>query len=503
MTLMGLDIGTTGCKAQVIDEEGRRLGFAIREYGIDTDPCGKAEQDAEAVWKAALEVMSRAAAEAGASAVGALSLSVQGDAVIPVDSVGRAIHPAILGMDYRSAHQAERCAEMLGDRHLFDLTGMRPHPVNSLTKILLLRDIAPGIYDSALRITTYADFILGKLGAPGVIDLTMATRTMAWDLDKGNWSEKILGALNVDPGLFSKAVQSGSAVGTLAPNVAEATGMPTEVVLAAGGHDQPCAALGSGVVGPGRGVASTGTAEVFSCAFPEASNRESLYHGYYPETAYTLPGLKFTFSLNHVGGILLKWYRDEFCDTEMREAAKTGVSAYKLLDEGMPINPTKLFFLPHLNGSGTPWCDINSRGALVGLTMDSSRHDVAKSILESLTYELALNLETMEAAGLKIDEIVAAGGGASSDPWLQLKADILNRPVKVPKNTEAGSLGAAILAGSAAGIWDPAEAAVRIARSDRTIDPDPVRVKIYRNRLDIYRSLYPALKEVHKRLAHE
>ncbi len=169
----------------------------------------------------------------------------------------------------------------------------------------------------------------------------------------------------------------------------------------------------------------------------------------------------------------------------------------------MPADPTKLFFLPHLNGSGTPWCDMDSRGALIGLTMNTNRHDVAKSILESLTYELAMNLETMEGAGLEVNEIIAAGGGASSLPWLHLKADILNRPVIVPKNHEAGSLGAAILAGAAAGIWDPAEAAAGIARSEKTIEPQSGRVKIYRSRLETYRLIYPALKEVNRRIAYE
>jgi len=503
MTLMGLDIGTTGCKAQVIDEEGRRLGYAFREYGVDTDPRGKAEQDAEAVWQAAVEVMRTAAAEAGASSIGALSLSVQGDAVIPVDKAGKALHPAILGMDYRSTVQSEQCSRILGERKLFDITGMRPHPMNSLTKILLLRDIAPEVYRRSEKITTYADFILGKLGAPGITDLTMASRTMAWDLDKAEWSDDILGALDVNPELFSRAVPSGTAVGTLAPEVAAATGMSAKVILAAGGHDQPCAALGSGVTGPGRGVVSTGTAEVFSCAFSEGAGRSELYEGYYPEYIYTLPDYHFTFSLNHIGGILLKWYRDNFCDAEVREAAEKGLSAYRLLDEGMPANPTNLYFLPHLNGSGTPWCDMDSRGALLGLTMNSSRHDVAKAILESLTYELALNLETMESAGLGIDEIIAVGGGASSAPWLRLKADILNRPIMVPENPEAGSLGAAILAGNAAGRWKASEAAPEIARVKNTIEPDGEQSRIYRNRLDTYRLIYPALEEVNKRIAHE
>ena len=507
MALMGLDIGTTGCKAQVIDEDGRRLGFAFREYGVETDESGKAEQDAEGVWKAALDVMGRAAAEAKRQAAGdpvaAVGLSVQGDALAPTDEHGRAVHPAVLGMDSRSGPEADRCADAVGDRRLFDLTGMRPHPMNTLTKVLLLRRIAPDAFVRTRRLATYADFMLTKLGAPGVTDLTMANRTMAWDAGTNEWSTEILGALNVDPGLFSRVVEPGAAVGALAPSVAEATGLPAGTVLAAGGHDQPCAALGSGVTGPGRGVASTGTAEVFSCAFAGGADRDALYEGYYPAYAYVLPGQTFTFSLNHVGGILLKWFRDNFCDAEVRRAAEEGTSAYRLLDESMPADATRLFFLPHLNGSGTPWCDTASRGALLGLTMDTRRGDVARAILESLTYELALNLETMESAGLEAGTIVAAGGGASSPIWLRLKADILNRPVTVLENPEAGSLGAALLAGGAAGLWNPADAAGALVRERETIDPRPEQVRIYRERIDAYRTVYPALKEVNRRIADE
>ena len=507
MALMGLDIGTTGCKAQVIDESGKRLGYAFREYGVETGPDGKAEQDAEAVWKAAAEVIGQANLDSKKTApkdeVIAMSLSVQGDALIPVDSRGQALHPAILGMDYRSAPQAEFCTGTVGDRELFNITGMRSHPMNTLTKILLLRDMAPEVYRKSARMCTYADFILGKMGAPGITDLTMASRTMAWDLQQEAWSDEILNAVDVDPNLFSRPVVSGTEVGRLSPEAADMTGLPEGVLIATGGHDQPCAALGSGVTGPGRGVASTGTAEVFSCAFTDLEDYDTLYSGFYPAYAYVLPGRKFTFSLNHVGGILLKWFRDSFCSDEVRSAAKRGISAYRLLDESMPADPTKLFFLPHLNGSGTPWCDTRSRGAVLGLTMDTGRADIARAILESLTYELALNLETMETAGMRADSIVAAGGGASSPIWLQIKADILNRPVSVAENPEAGSLGAAILAGGAAKLWDPAEAAAELIRVTKTIDPDAEQVRLYSDRLNTYRMIYPALREVSRKIADE
>jgi xylulokinase len=144
---------------------------------------------------------------------------------------------------------------------------------------------------------------------------------------------------------------------------------------------------------------------------------------------------------------------------------------------------------------------MESRGAIVGLTTDTDRHDVAKAVLESLTYELALNLEALADAGLVTETVVAAGGGATSPAWVRLKADILGRPVVVPENAEAGGLGAAILAGTAAGLWDPAEAATRLARPRETIDPDPEGMRVYADRLALYREVYPALASIHHRLS--
>ena len=182
MKLIGLDVGTTGCKAIVFNAEGHILGHGFREYGVICDVPGKAEQDAEQVWILVKEALREATAKSGGKDILAISLSVQGDAIIPVDTDFRALHPAILGMDYRSLRQAEQCEQVLGAFPLFARTGMRPHPINALTKVLLLREIDRAVFERAKKIVTYEDFILGKLGAEPAIDHTMASRTMAFDL---------------------------------------------------------------------------------------------------------------------------------------------------------------------------------------------------------------------------------------------------------------------------------------------------------------------------------
>lgn len=289
MTLIGLDIGTTGGKAIVFDPEGRARGRAFREYGVVCDAPAKAEQDAEEVWRQACETLAEAVARAGRPAVQALSVSVQGDAIVPVDCAFRPLPPALLGMDYRSAPYARRCEELFGAFELFQRTGMRPHPMNSLSKLLLLRELAPAVFERAWKIVTYADFMLGRPGGAAVMDLTMATRTMAFDLHTGQWNADLHARLGLDPDRWSRVVPSGTVVGEVQPKLAAQLGLRPGVALVTGGHDQTCAALGAGVVHEGRGVISTGTAEVLSAALDQPRLSRAMFEGFYPCYRHVVP----------------------------------------------------------------------------------------------------------------------------------------------------------------------------------------------------------------------
>lgn len=503
MHLIGLDVGTTGCKAMVFDETGRSKGYAFREYCIDTDAAGKAEQDAEAVWSLSKEVLKSAVAASGirASELAGLSLSVQGDAIIPVDVEHRAVYPAILGMDYRSRPQAEAAESRLGGYELFRRTGMRPHPMNSLVKMIWLKEERPEAFRRAAKICTYADFIMGKLGARHFIDYTMASRTMAFDLARREWAVDILGACGIEPGLLSEPVATGSRLGAIDPGLARELGLPPDLALVAGAHDQPAGAVGSGITAPGGAVVSTGTAEVLSTVFAEPALDRGMYEGFYPCYAAPVEGRYFTFALNHVGGLLLRWFRDQLGAAELARAAATGLDPYAVLTTNLPPGPASVLVLPHFNGSGTPWCDMDSKGAIVGLTMSTTRADIVRAILESQTYELRINLERMRASGIVTESLVASGGGAKSAAWLQAKADILGMPVRTLACKESGCLGAAVIAGFGAGLYttipDGARAAVRY---DATVMPDTSLVSAYDAKFALYRDLYPTLRSLNTRL---
>jgi xylulokinase len=497
MLLLGIDVGTTGAKAAVFDEEGTQMGYAFQEYGILCPKKGYAEQDAEQVWQITKNVIKKAVDGIG-SGIAALSLSVQGDAVIPINREREALAFAQLGMDYRGIKETEYCESLLGGHHLFTRTGMRPHPMNSLIKILWIRNNEPEIYEKAFKFVTYADFILAKLGSDDiVIDYTMASRTMAFDIKKLQWSSEVLKALDIDVSKLSSPVPSGTVVGKINKTLAGELGINPDILLAAGGHDQTCAALGAGIVRDNLALDSHGTAEVISTAFSSLRLNDTMFRSYYPCYIHTVPDMYFTFSLNHTGGILLKWFAENFCGEDNLAARQNGEQVYHYIVERMPADPSPVMVLPHFNGSGTPTCDLNSKGAFLGLTMSTSRYDIAKAIIEALSYEIRVNLETMKTIGIDITQLRCVGGGARSPVGLQNKADILGIPVSSLKIREAACLGAGMLAGMAAGAYSGLQDASKIVQLSRTYDPEDRLYRIYNNKYCIYSQLYDKLKEIH------
>lgn len=499
--LIGLDVGTTAVKAVVFDPDGKALGKGFREYGIVCDEPAKAEQDSAEVWRLTIEALRESVGASGIREVRAIGLSVQGDAIIAVDKRFNPLSPALLGMDYRPSAIAEECGKRFGDRKLFELTGMRPHPINSIVKAVWLKEHRPEVYQRAWKIVTYGDFILGKLGGEAVMDWTMASRTMAFDLQHRTWASGLLDDLGIDPNLLSRPEPSGVAVAALRPGVAEAIGLEPDALLVTGGHDQTCAALGAGAIREGIGVLSAGTADVLSTALRAPMVNDAMFAGYYPCYIHVASDLYFTFALNHMGGILFRWYRDTLGGEEARAARAAGLDPYDVMVASIPDGPSPVMVLPHFNGSGNPTSDMSSRGAMVGLTLATTRGDMVKAIMESLAFEMRGNLDYWTTAGIDVKELRAVGGGAKSPRWLQIRADIMGRPVRTLKVREAACLGAAILAGKAAGVYSSLDEGIAVTVQLADIyEPAPDRLRAYEARYAAYRELYPSLKGINDRL---
>jgi len=500
MSVIGLDIGTAGCKAAVFSDEWKTVASASREYPVLTPHPHWAEQDADLVWRLALEVLAQVAEQSREDPPKAMALSVQGEAVIPVDRTGRPLRRAILGMDTRSTAENEWLADTFGPEALFQRTGMPMHTMNTITKLLWLQHNEPRVWEKATQWLLYEDYFLRRLTGRAVVSHCLASRTQMYDLRTSTWAADVLDCCGIDQGCLARLLPSGEAVvGTLDKTVAQKIGLPASVLVATGGHDQACAALGSGVIQPGLAMVSTGTAEVIEVAMDSPVVDRKLREGNISVYRHVVPGLYLAMTLNHSGGLTLRWFRDTLCGDQVAKAARAGQGAYDLILADAPAGPTDLLVLPHFAGAGTPLLDTRSRGAIVGLTFATTQAEIAKAVLEGLTFELRTNLELLRAAGVRLDELHAVGGGARSKVWLQLKADICRMQLRVPRVTEAACLGAAILAAVAAGDYPDVPAAVHGAVGfDSVVQPSPERGSRYDQRYESYRQLYPALKHVYR-----
>lgn len=499
MRICSIDVGTTSTKVIIYNEEGCELSSASGENAVICPGEGWAEQDAGKVFHNILELLGSCICKAGIQELEAVVLSVQGDAVIPVDKDGKALRYAILGMDTRSEAQARWCEQKLGAYQIFQKTGMRPHPVNSSTKIMWIQQEERAIAEQTYKYLTYDSYIMRCLGAEGyVTDMTMASRSMLCGLEKGNWDQELLDALGIERTVLPDIIPSGTAAGTMDSQVAELLRLYNQPLLMIGGHDQTCAGVGAGAVAPGVAVDSHGTAEVLSAGLQSPLVSEEMCRGAYPCYHHGVVGQYFTFALNHCGGIVFRWYRDYFSKEERRRAEAEGRNAYDVMVEMMEDGPTGLIFLPHLNGSGTPYCNVSVRGTVLGLTLTTTRPEVGKALLEGLAFEMRLNAAKFRNIGIQIDDIRCVGGGAAHGRTVQLKADIMGQPVSTMKKREAASLGAAIIAMKGLGYFTSVEEGVScLVKTECVYYPRNEYKDIYNARFELYKQAYHALEPLY------
>ena len=492
--LLGLDIGTTGCKAILFDSDGTLLAKASREYIVDIPQPQWAEQDLDGVWQMAQQAICEVLSTAQVKDVDAIGLSVHGEAVTPVDGSGRALRPTILGMDTRTTPQNVLLQERFGAEYLFQHTGMPIHTVNTLPKLLWLKEHEPEIWKKASKFLLVEDYLIMKMTGQAVTSLCLASRTQMCELNNGMWSQEILQFLELDGSRLATINLSGTPAGELSAELTANFGLSHRPIVVNGGHDQACGALGVGLTCAGLAEVSTGTAEVVEVALQSPVVSQPLFEGNISVYHHVVPGLFLAMTLNHSGGMSLRWFRDGFCEPQVYLSAQSNTDAYDMMLAGSNPGPTGLYVMPHFAGSGTPTFDTASKAAILGLTFATNRSDIAKAILEGLTYELRLNLDLLKSGGVAIDSLRAIGGGAKSSLWLQLKADITGIPVYRPQITEAAAWGAALLAGYGAGVFkDIAKAADAHIVLEECFEPNQQNMEKFQKGFEIYKQIYPSL----------
>jgi len=487
MSLLGLDVGTSGCKAAAYALDGVCLATAYREYDALHPQPNWAELDSRAVMAFVFETIAEVASETKADPITALCVSTMGEAMTPVSASGEILGNSILGVDLRGAEHVDRLKEEMGQEAFFAINPNVLAPNYTLPKLLWMREHEPALYDTAWKFVLWGDLVYFMLGGQPVTSHSHANRTLLYDIRAEDWSPSLLAWSGIEREKLPDCVASGTVAGTVVSDVAAQLGLPEGVRIVVGGHDQCCSSLGAGVYAAGKAVCGMGTVECITPTYdhiPEAA--PMLTNGLNVEH-HLLQGLYVSFIYNQ-SGVLVKWFRDTFAG---------GETPYDVLTAEMPEEPTRLVVLPHFEITGSPHFIADSAGVIAGLRTSTQRGEILKAIMESATFYFAESIDALRAMDIDTSEFVVTGGGAKSDAWLQIKADILGIPFVRPKITECGTLGAAILAGVATGVFaGPKEGVEAFVARDRVFEPNTRRHEAYQDLYAQYRKVYPSMRGI-------
>ncbi|MGI6118613.1 MAG: FGGY-family carbohydrate kinase [Bilifractor sp.] len=496
MVIGGLDIGTTGCKLTVFDETGSCLVQAYRDYPVSRGQ-DESTVDAGALWLSVSEVISEIA-ERYPDLAG-IGITSFGESFVMIDENDRPLAPVMLYTDPRGKKERETLEEKLGSRHIMEISGLRPHEMYSLPKLIWMKDHEPEVFARAKHVFLMGDFVAYMLTHEKKIDYSLATRTMAFDIRNCRWSEEIFGAAGIDPSLFSEPVPDGTAVGRVRPEVSAKTGLRPWTQIIIGCHDQVAAATGAGVFSEELAVDGAGTVECLTPVFKEIPPMDARYDGNYAVVPYVVPGTYVCYAFSYTGGALMQWCTETLAKKEKELAKQKGISVNEWLEQAWirrnGNEPSGMLVLPHFAGAATPYMDTGSKGAVIGLTMGTRVEDIYRACMEGVVYEMHLNEEHLALARPKYKKLIATGGGAHSEVWMQMKADVLNRPITALETVNAGTVGCAMLTGVALGIWSsPEEAAKTMVHEVKTYEPDAGMHEKYMKIYERYRQLYDAVR---------
>ncbi|HEX8340399.1 MAG TPA: xylulokinase [Tepidisphaeraceae bacterium] len=497
--LLGIDIGTSGTKTLLCDARGKVVATAVAEHAISQPRPGYSEQN-PADWWAATQQATKAVlkkARIKGADVSAIGLSGQMHGSTFLDKNGRVIRPALLWNDQRTGKQCAEIERKAGGRE--KLIGMVANPALTgftAPKILWLRDNEPKNFEKLRQVLLPKDYVRYCLTGEYATEVSDASGTLLLDVAKRTWSTKLLSKLGLDAALLPRCYESQEVSGTLSREAAALLGLEEGTPVVGGGGDQAAGAVGNGVVAPGIVSGALGTSGVM---FAHADSPTLDPLGRVHTMCSAVPGKWCVFGCMLSAGGSFQWFRNQLGQAEIALAKKQKVDPYQILiDEAqsVPAGSEGLFFLPYLTGERCPHPDPNARGAWIGLTSRSTRATMLRSLIEGVTFGMNDMLSIMKTMGITAAEIRAIGGGARSDFWRQMQADVYDAPVVVTNAQEGPAYGVALLAGVGTGVWSSVEEACRtsISRASKTT-PRKAGVKTYAKHYAVYGKLYGDLKD--------
>ncbi len=496
--LLGLDVGTSGAKALLIDQEGTVVADSIVTYPLLTPRPGWAEQHPEQWCEASHTAIANAVQEARVSPrdIAGVGLSGQMHGSVFLDADNQVIRPAILWCDQRTADQCEWITEKIGAEAVVAETCNPVLTGFQAPKIIWLRDNEPDSYAKVAKLLLPKDYIRFMLTGEFATEVSDASGTSLLNVPRRRWSQVMLDGLELDASLLPKVYESPEVTGRISAEAAGPTGLAKGTPVVGGGGDQAAGAVGNGIVAPGSVSVTVGTSGVVFAYLDEPIMDEQLRTHTF---CHAVPGKWHVMGAMLSAGGSLRWLRDSLCAAEVALAADMGVDPYELMTaqaETAPVGCNGLLFLPYLTGERCPYPDPDARGVFFGLNLTHSKPDLIRAVLEGVAFGLRDCLDLIKGLGVEFTEVRASGGGARSKLWRQIQADTLRHDISTINVDESAAYGVALLAAVGAGIYPTVQAATDAAISVvDTLAPDPEAVKVYEDYHGLYRRLYVALAD--------
>jgi xylulokinase len=495
--ILTIDIGTTSVKTAVFDEKLKMISSFTEEYTLDTND-GYIELEAEKYWLMVKNGIEKLCAKSriDKTQISVIAITTQGETLIPVNIEGIPLRKAIVWLDGRASKESEFINRKYDKQSFYARTGI-PECTGlcPISKLLWIKTHEPDVYKNTYKFLLLEDFIILKFTGKFVTEKSLLTTTGYFDIVEDRIWDEILDYIQVDREKLPEALECGTIVSTVKKDVARELGLDDKTFVVTSAMDQTAGAVGAGNLTPGIVTETTGTALSIATTTetPDFSHpsRVTLYRHIYKNKYLYIP-------ICMTAGIILKWFKDEFCKDEIEQSKREKRSVYEVLDEiveHVPPLSNGLVLLPYFTGVIQPDNNPKARGVFFGVSLGTKKAHFIRSIYESVAFLLLENIELLEQiGGNSIREIRSLGGGSKSKIWLQIKADVTGKEIISMTENECTSLGAAIIGGVAIGMFKNVEEASKIANAPKEY------FKPNKDLLAKYQKGYSAYKEIYKRL---
>jgi len=497
MRFLGIDTGTGGTRALLIDAEGRVTTSATIEHLPFASPeTGWAEQDPRDWWRAATLAIRYVISknDIRPEEISAIGFSGQMHGAVLLDQHDEVLRPSIIWCDQRTSAQCVAITEKIGATRLIELTCNPALTGFTLPKMLWVRELEPELWRQVRTVLLPKDYVRLRLTGDKATDVADASGTLLFDVARRKWSQAMLAATEIDEALLPRVYESPEITGVVSSVGAAATGLRAGTPVVGGGGDQAAGAVGMGIVRPGTVSATIGTSGVvFAASDKPALDPKGRVHTF----CHAVPGRWHVMGVTQGAGLSLRWFRDQF-----GAGADDARDPYeRLTEEAARIPPAAngLIWTPYLMGERTPHLDPHARAALVGLTANHTRAHVVRAILEGVAFSLRDTFEIFSEMNVPVGEIRLGGGGARSELWRQIQANVYGREVKTVEAEEGAAYGGALLAGVGAGAWRSVdEASDSVVRIKSAVAPNPEAVETLEHQYRRFRAIYPALRPLYE-----